>query len=726
MKFIKKVVFLVLTAMVLLVPSSVIANDPSPTVEEELVNVGRVTLEDEKFPMENYKIETQVGDGIMATGDRALAGINDGLWSISKQIANFTIYAVEQLMTFDLISQIAGEISTISERIYESMSGVFLGLFVTIAGGVAAYRYFVNQQTASAIKAFLGVILILTATTWFFSDTKGNITWINEVSADIEGVASSTNVLLTSEGFDSEEPADQQEGTALLRNQLFDLMVKKPYLLLNYGSTKESDILQENPNRIDELLSVKPYSEEAKEKRAEIVTNEVEDLDNINMSSDFSGERFGIILVTMIATIAVSIPVIAMAGMKFLLQLFFIVMLIFTAIPLIMSLIPTFSGSAANHGKKIVSLIFYKAGLVLIIAVTVGIATLIYESMEVVDGLEGYLLMVFVMVLTMWGIFKYRSEIFEVISAGAIQGNNAAERITQSASHTFKDSTNKGMDLTKRVTQESFKMGGKARDMFNRNGSDQQEGSSASRFSVIEGGNESNRSPIRQETLDKVVSFGSSQSQEQTGLKESSNERENQSSVVSISDYQKNASEANNDQNRMVEGTTNTGERMNQSEFRNPDIHSSQAILNNSQVASEQRSQTSNIPDRQSISSLQENQDTSAYRQTESQQNEYFTSLANSIPPESDNSYFHMESSGTSNENVSAYRQPEQQRQATNENVSAYRQPEQQRQATSQETGHRSQERHSEDRRLNQRETAVTSEARGTEKRQKSRRIRSE
>lgn len=453
MNKLKKSLFLLIAAMFFIIPASVFADDTSSTVEQKKVYVGRIMLENEKFPLSHYKIETQVDDGLLATGDRALASINDGLWSFNKLIAYGTIYAVENLMTFDLISRIADEAATISENIYNGMSNVFVGLFIVIAGGTAAYRQYVNQQTAGAIKALTGVLLISVATLWFFSNTSGNIRMINEFSADLEGQAISTNVTVSSETLNNDKPKDGQESIALLRNQLFNLMVKKPYLLFNYGTTKESDILKRDPNRIDKLLSVKPYGEEAKEARKEIVDDEVKSYENMNMTPDYSGERFGQIFMTIFLTAVIAVPVLAMAGFKFLLQLGLIVLLIFSAIPLIMSLIPAFSWTAAAHFKKIVALVLHKVALTLIISVAVGISSLVYETVNLTSGLEGYMLMVFLVTLVMWGTFKYRNEILEVVSLGYVTSNNAAERITQSATNGFRETISKGIDFTKRVTQ---------------------------------------------------------------------------------------------------------------------------------------------------------------------------------------------------------------------------------------------------------------------------------
>nr|WP_307198042.1 hypothetical protein [Neobacillus niacini] len=370
-------------------------------------------------------------------------------------------------MTFDLISQIVDEAGIMSKRIYEIMSGTFLSLFVVIVGGIAAWRYFVNQQVGYAVEAIIGALVIMVLMFWFYSDATGNIKWLNDRGAELEGIASSVNVLVSSDEFNSNAAYDSKEGIAVLVNQLFNLMIKRPYLLLNYGSTKETEVVSENPNRVDSLLEIKPYSAEGKEKRKIIVRDEVSNFDNKQMSPDFSGERFGHLIVTILSNIALSIPVLLLGIFKFLLQVWFLALVIFTAIPLVLSLIPSYSETALNHGKKLMGVLLMKAGLVLLIAVITGLVTLLYESIKVTSGVEGYAFVVFLIFITIWGLFKFRSEIFEVASAGMIQGRNMVERMAYSTTSSIGEAGENSYKGLKRITQGSYLAGGMVRGFLN-------------------------------------------------------------------------------------------------------------------------------------------------------------------------------------------------------------------------------------------------------------------
>ncbi|WP_191561645.1 CD3337/EF1877 family mobilome membrane protein [Metabacillus idriensis] len=457
MNFLKRGIGLCLALLFLLMPTASLAEDPSPTVQKKEETVGRVILESKEYPLDHYKMEANIGDGIKDAANHALHAINQGMWGFNKTLASFTLYSINQLMSFDLISSIASEAGIMSERIYEIMSGTFLSLFIIFVGGTAAWRYFVNQQAGHAIKAIIGALAIMILTFWFYSDATGNIKWLNDRGAELEGIASSANVLVSSDEFDSNAAYNPKEGIAVLENQLFNLMVKRPYLLLNYGSTNEANIISEDPNRIDKLLEIKPYSEEGKEQRKDVVSQEVSDFDNKQMSPEFSGERFGYLIITIISTIALSIPVLLLGIFKFLLQVWFLALVIFTAIPLVLSLIPSYSESALNHGKKLMGVLLMKAGLVLLIAVITGLVTLLYESVKVTNGVEGYAFVVFLICITIWGLFKYRSEIFEVASAGLIQGQQVVERTTSNTFDRMGDAGEKGFKGARRMVGNAYK-----------------------------------------------------------------------------------------------------------------------------------------------------------------------------------------------------------------------------------------------------------------------------
>lgn len=409
------------------------------TVSKNETYVGQILLEEPQYPLDNYKLETQIPDGGVTglgnVGDKGMAGINNGLWSLNKQIGDFAIYAVSELLSYDLISQITDKMATISNNVYANMTEVFLSLFLTIAVATAAYRFFLNRNEGGGVKALVGTLLIMVVMFGYFNNTAKVISYINSFSQFIDGKAMSTNVMVSStQPVDPSKVKDPKEGTALLQNQLFELMILRPYLLLQYGTTDETEINKQDPNRVDTLLSIKPYGDQPTQLRKQIVDHEVNDLGNVPMSPGYEGERLGKILLTIVLTLFITVPVLIMAGMAFLLQIFLICILIFAAIPLCMAVIPSFAPTAGHFFKRVFSLILHKAALTLIISAALGISTLVYNLTSKTTGLNGYMMMAFVVAVIFFGIFKFRMEILHVVTLGSVGAGNVAERITQANS----------------------------------------------------------------------------------------------------------------------------------------------------------------------------------------------------------------------------------------------------------------------------------------------------
>lgn len=421
----------------------------------------RIQVDANKYPMKNYQLESNIGDGFTESVSSGMFDLVQGLWGINTTIASFTMYAVDKLMTFDLLSDIIDKLSIMSKNIYDTLAASFLGLLIVITGGVAAHRYFVNQQMGVAIKTILTTLIILVVSTWFYSDTASHVSSLNKYGQDIEGIAASANIFFASDGqsepVSGEQPASSSEGMSILKNQMFDLMVMRPYLLMQYGTTNAASITAEDSSRIDGMLALDPYSDDGIKGREEMVSKEVDDYDNHFMTKEANGARFGYAFFTIISTVALSVPMIMLATFKFMLQIGFLALIIFAGIPLILALLPAFSGSAMNHMKKIVGVLLMKGALVLITAVIVALASIIYETVQVSDGIEGYVFVVFIMIVVIFSIIKYRDQILEVASAGMIQGNVMAGRMTTGAGHSLQRMADNGGYKAKRMASQGMR-----------------------------------------------------------------------------------------------------------------------------------------------------------------------------------------------------------------------------------------------------------------------------
>lgn len=161
------------------------------------------------------------------------------------------------------------------------------------------------------------------------------ISKINDFSADISSSALSlgTKIVLPDSNSKGKDSVD------LIRDSLFSIQVKQPWLLLQYG---ESDIETLDSERVESLLSESPDTDD----REDVVIEEIEDKDNDYLSVTKTMTRLGMVVFLFIFNIGISAFVFLLTGMMIFSQVLFIIYAMFLPISFILSMIPTYEGMA--------------------------------------------------------------------------------------------------------------------------------------------------------------------------------------------------------------------------------------------------------------------------------------------------------------------------------------------------------------------------------------------
>lgn len=177
------------------------------------------------------------------------------------------------------------------------------------------------------------VVFILSAS--FIAYAPNYISKINDFSADISSSALSlgTKIVLPDSNSKGKDSVD------LIRDSLFSIQVKQPWLLLQYG---ESDIETLGSDRVESLLSESPDTDD----REDVVIEEIEDKDNDHLSVTKTMTRLGMVVFLFIFNIGISAFVFLLTGMMIFSQVLFIIYAMFLPISFILSMIPTYEGMA--------------------------------------------------------------------------------------------------------------------------------------------------------------------------------------------------------------------------------------------------------------------------------------------------------------------------------------------------------------------------------------------
>ena len=88
----------------------------------------------------------------------------------------------------------------------------------------------------------------------------------------------------------------------LIRDSLFSIQVKQPWLLLQYGN---SDVESLGADRVERLLSTSPDENNGQD-REEIVVEEIEDRENTNLTITKTINRLGTVFFLFLFNIGIS------------------------------------------------------------------------------------------------------------------------------------------------------------------------------------------------------------------------------------------------------------------------------------------------------------------------------------------------------------------------------------------------------------------------------------
>ena len=246
-----------------------------------------------KYPLENYQLDFYVDsswdwlpwnwlDGIGKSIQYGLYAITNFVWTVSLYISNATGYVVQEAYQLDFISDTA---SSIGKNI-QTLAGVtqsgfssegfyvgFLLILILVMGIYVAYTGLIKRETTKAVHAVVNFLVVFILSASFIAYAPNYISKINDFSADISSSALSlgTKIVLPDSSSKGKDSVD------LIRDSLFSIQVKQPWLLLQYG---ESDIEKLGSDRVKSLLEASPDTDD----REDIVVEEIEDKDNANLS----------------------------------------------------------------------------------------------------------------------------------------------------------------------------------------------------------------------------------------------------------------------------------------------------------------------------------------------------------------------------------------------------------------------------------------------------------
>ena len=383
-----------------------------------------------QYPLENYQLDFYVDsswdwlpwnwlDGIGKSIQYGLYAITNFVWTVSLYISNATGYVVQEAYISDTASSIGKNIQTLAGVTSSGFSseGFYVGfllILILVMGIYVAYTGLIKRETAKAIHAVINFLVVFLLSASFIAYAPNYISKINGFSADISSSALSlgTKIVLPDSNSKGKDSVD------LIRDSLFSIQVKQPWLLLQYG---ESNVETLGADRVESLLSASPDTDD----REDVVIEEIEDKDNDNLSVTKTMSRLGTVVFLFIFNIGISIFVFLLTGMMIFSQVLFIIYAMFLPVSFILSMIPTYEGMAKKALTKLFNTIMLRAGITLIITTAFSISTMFYS----ISAGYPFFMVAFLQIVTFAGIYMKLGDLMSMFSLQANDTQQVGRRI---------------------------------------------------------------------------------------------------------------------------------------------------------------------------------------------------------------------------------------------------------------------------------------------------------
>lgn len=344
-----------------------------------------------RYPLENYQLDFYVDNGwgwlpwnwVDGIGKQVMYGlycITNFIWTINLYLSNASGFLVQEAYGLDFISGAADAIGKNIQTIAGiSPSGLstdgfyagFLLLIILIVGAYVAYTGIIKRETTKAVRAVLNMVLIFVLSGAVIAYAPDCVKRLNEFSEDVSTASLTVGTKIVTPGAQS----SGGDSVSLIRDSLFSIQVKQPWLLLQFGDT-DTEALGED--RVESLLSASP-SENNGEDRENVVKTEIEDNGNTNLTVTKTVNRLGTVFFLFLFNIGISVFVFLLTGMMIFSQVLFIIYVMFLPVSFVLSMVPTFESSSRRAVIKLFNTILARAGITLVITVAFSVSTMLYQ-----------------------------------------------------------------------------------------------------------------------------------------------------------------------------------------------------------------------------------------------------------------------------------------------------------------------------------------------------------
>ncbi|WP_242291526.1 hypothetical protein [Bacillus cereus group sp. BfR-BA-01356] len=388
---------------------------------------------------------------------RKINGVGQWIVSLMFQfgvwLTKILLFIVEQSFSLDIIDVVADKLGKAMQNIagigskpeFES-EGLFPSIIkMTCILSVIyfIYLFFVKRQMTKGISELFKVVCVIAGILVYIANAPVILKGMNTISSEI-----SLQVLSKTTGTIHGNPGQtKSRAIANVKAQMWELMVERPYLYLQYGQDSLDTIGVE---RVNKLINTPPG-----EDRVKLVTEDVKEHKNFMMTNESVGERLIFTFMYYIVNTFAGAPTAVICLLIVACQLLFMVMSIIGPIAMAFALLPKNRRVLISWAEQWVKPLAAKIFLSLIVIILFSIAGLLYDLPEA--GTSGYLMTMILQILVFVLCYIFRDNIKAAFRKSKVAYNSFTD-LEYMAGKT-KDGFNRTMDGINAGV-------GRAKDMF--------------------------------------------------------------------------------------------------------------------------------------------------------------------------------------------------------------------------------------------------------------------
>lgn len=370
--------------------------------------------------------------GITDIFPKVVNAIVQGLFFVTKTLYCLVIIILEQVFSAN-VYQVLDQIVSFSAQMFQTFMDDYQYLVYALAmiGGLIEFfktKRFPFQMFRFLLVWFLALFLYRPS---IFSTNVGNQQFeakynLSRVIQIVDSVSSDMTKIAIS-GFDQLDKEHQSIGTnannlATVKEAIFQEMVYKPFLALNFNTT---DVSEEKVRAL--------FETEGKTKDVKTFSDENEKISNLAWSS--IGSKFLTAFASLVKAMVVGLALIMIGLISLVFKYMVLLMIVALVFLLFIAMIPSFEQVLGNAGKKILQFAFL-GGLGLF-----GIRAFLFIN-SLIEGVAGGMSKVYFWVAILQGLiwfvlWRCRSMLMGLFVRGTLSAQEVAQRVQQNLGNLY-------------------------------------------------------------------------------------------------------------------------------------------------------------------------------------------------------------------------------------------------------------------------------------------------